>query len=189
MKEKLSDRIRGIWNRRRAVIIAVGVVLLAVIVIVVIALSRGNRAGTSRAGADGPVAFSKDGTNYVWGTPTPDPKAEATIPPEDVQLGLIGDWQRGDAETAGLVGLRLHGDGTAVYVTNREHYNQEEYRVEMRPTETETRWTAGDGYLTLVTDGGEVTQFSMKLTDNTMELTSGSGTMQSVIAFERVTAD
>ncbi|MBR4711405.1 MAG: hypothetical protein IKP10_05185 [Clostridia bacterium] len=101
---------------------------------------------------------------------------EATADPYAVMESLWGDWEQADGRTAGILGLSLHGDGTAVY-TRKDVFDEQ-------PANVSARWQAQDGTLTLITGEDDMVQFTLTLDGDTMVLGDSVGTSA---AYRRVT--
>ena len=171
----MFDRLKALWQQRRTVVITVTAVVLIAAAVVVAAILITNRPETtSTTVSDANVAFTKDSVNYIWETaPTQDPNADPTRAPELVMADLIGDWRQTGENPSGIIELHLHGDNTAVYVV-KGVFDEE-------PRSINTRWQAQDGLLSLVTEGAEVTQYTLEFGDGTIIL---SGSYGSKITYE-----
>ena len=175
----MLNRLKTLWNQRRSLIITAAAVLLITAAVVVAAVLITNRPTPKQMAAPAEaVAFTKDSVNYVWERPTQDPTADPTRPPEAVMADLIGDWRQTGENPSGMIELHLHGDNTAVYVV-KGVFDEE-------PRSVNTRWQAQDGLLSLVTDGGEVTQLTLEMENGAMVL---SGSYGSKITYEAYTPE
>lgn len=144
------EKLKNLWRQRKILIVTIAVVALLVAAVVVCAVIASNRT---------------------------DPNATPTVDPYTLMYELIGDWKRVDENARGIVELDLHGDQTAVYVTQGV--------FDAEPVSLETRWQAQAGLLSIVTDGGEVTQFEMEFDGETLILYYKTGSDSTPVAFRR----